>query len=344
MFQLFDGTAADDVWLQMAAAFRDDSLPKQRSRAGPTREILRVAMSIRNPRRRWIISRRPALNPAFALAEVIWIMAGRNDSAFVNQFNPMLPKFAGRGATYHGAYGHRLRAHVGVDQLTRACDVLANNPDSRQVVLQVWDSRADLPDERGRPVSEDVPCNVLAMLKVRDGRLEWTQVVRSNDLMLGVPHNIVQFTCMQEILAGWIGVQLGSFNVLSDSLHVYERDLDSVRAAMPLHLPEFEESLALPRAESERALARIVETVDQLRDETASPPLVDTLIRAARLPSAFENILRVLAADGERRRSRGAHGTAIMSKSTNPAYIELWRRWELRCADREHRGRAAKVE
>ena len=81
--------------------------------------------------------------------------------------------------------------------------------------------RVDLPDLDGSPANEDIPCNVLAMLKVRDGALHWTQVMRSNDLFLGLPYNIVQFTMLQEVLAGWLGVRVGPYNVVIDSLHVY---------------------------------------------------------------------------------------------------------------------------
>lgn len=59
------------------------------------------------------------------------------------------------------------------------------------------------------------------MIKIRKGKLEWTQVMRSNDLVLGLPYNLVQFTSMQEILASWLNVDVGSYNHISDSLHIY---------------------------------------------------------------------------------------------------------------------------
>jgi len=82
--------------------------------------------------------------------------------------------YTGPGKRYHGAYGHRLWCWFGFDQLERTYLALKNNPDSRQVVLHIWDPKIDLPDEEGRPAAPDVPCNVLSMLKVRDGKLEWT--------------------------------------------------------------------------------------------------------------------------------------------------------------------------
>ena len=189
--RLLEGRTANEAWSKAAAAFLvEGEAQEQASRAGPTREILHAAFAIRNPLERWVLARRPTINPAFAIAETVWILAGRDDSALPNHWNPELPKYTGPGERYHGAYGHRLRRRFGLDQLERAYIALKNKPDSRQVVLQLWDPKIDLPDEEGRPAAQDVPCNVLSMLKVRKGRLEWAQVMCSNDLFRGVPYTL----------------------------------------------------------------------------------------------------------------------------------------------------------
>ena len=150
MFRVINGRTADDAWQEVACAFRNgDGVSVQASRNGPTREILHAAISVSDPRQRWVVSRNPPINIAFALAEIVWIMAGRNDSVFLNYFNRGLPKYCGNGPIYHGAYGHRLRKQLKVDQLVRAYQVLKKNPESRQVVLQVWDGTVDLPKADG---------------------------------------------------------------------------------------------------------------------------------------------------------------------------------------------------
>jgi len=80
---LFEGTTADEVWLMAASKFEDaNAVREQSSRAGLTRELLGAVFTIKNPRQRWITSRQPAINPAFAIAEVVWIVSGRRDAAF----------------------------------------------------------------------------------------------------------------------------------------------------------------------------------------------------------------------------------------------------------------------
>jgi len=130
-----------------------------------------------------------------------------------------------------------MRQHFEIDQIHRAYSILKSNPTSRQVALQIWDPSQDLPSQDGAPVSEDIPCNVIALLKIREGRLYWTQVMRSNDVMRGLPYNIIQFTMLQELFASWLGCEIGSYAHIADSLHIYKdglgtfniiQDVDSV--------------------------------------------------------------------------------------------------------------------
>jgi thymidylate synthase len=333
MFRTFSGTSADEVWRNIASAFAEEITPRtQQSRAGLTYEILHAAISITEPRQRWVLSRQPPINPAFAIAEVIWIIQGRNDSRFLNYFNRRLPDFAGRGPTYYGAYGHRLRKNLGIDQIERAYKVLKANPTTRQVVLQIWNSRHDFPQEDGKPRSEDVPCNIASILKLREGRLEWMQVMRSNDLFRGLPYNIVQFTSLQEILAGWLDVQVGNYCQISDSLHVYESDYRAIQS-----LPEAErakniDSLFLPKVESEKIFSELGRRADMFIEESVSKLEHMRLAVLPNAPSAFQNMLRLISAEAARRRKWIDEAELIMADCTNPALKQSWSGWLYRVA------------
>lgn len=327
--RLFEGRTANEAWSEAAAAFLTEGGGReQESRAGSTREILRAAFTIRNPLERWVIARRPAINPAFAIAETVWILAGRDDSALLNHWNPELPKYTGPGERYHGAYGHRLRRRFGLDQLEHAYLALSKNPDSRQVVLQIWGSEIDLPDEEGEPASPDIPCNVLSMLKVRGGRLEWTQVMRSNDLFKGAPYNFVQFTVLQEVMAGWLGLQVGSYDHLSDSLHVYEDDCGSLEGFdKQAEVVPNTDSLRLPKEESDAAFATVERRLDAMTDDHLTEGRMRELARGDGLPEAFENLFRVAAADSARRRGWIGLAEALAGGCTNGALLQAWEGW-----------------
>jgi len=306
---------------------QDAAIREQTSRAGLTREMLGAVFTIKNPRQRWITSRQPAMNPAFGIAEVVWIVSGRRDAAFLNFWNPKLPQFAGTGKNYHGAYGYRLRHHLGLDQLERAYQALSQNPDSRQVVLQIWDSSVDFPLPDGKAANADIPCNICSFAKIRDGKLEWTQILRSNDLFLGVPHNFVQFTSLQEILAGWLGVEVGYYRHLSDCLHIYVRDQKDVEDTGHLNVEQNNDELRFTKAQSDIFFAEMSHRMDKMTSSLLTQKKLAHLARPEEFPNELRNWLLVVAADCARRKRWINLSYELMAECSNPALKQLWDRW-----------------
>ena len=337
MISVFNGSSADNVWMQLAKEFQRPGVARiQSSRNGKTKEILHVAISISDPRQRWITSRRPAINPGFALAEVVWIMNGRRDLAFLEFWNKNLRDYVGSGPELHGAYGYRLRRRFGLDQLKRARQALEHNPDTRQVVLQIWNSRVDMPRPDGMPVDNDVPCNVTSTLKIRDGKLEWLQIIRSNDMFIGLPYNLIQFTSLQEIMAGWLGVECGSYNQISDSLHVYERNEEDIRKSSKSTARTITNTdyLALPREESEPIWKELERRTEQMIDSELKESQLRKFSRWDAAPESYQNILSVLGATAARRHEWKELADELIAECTNPAMKGLWIRWQRRLKKR----------
>jgi thymidylate synthase len=338
--------SADEAWREAAQLLLEsDDAVLQSSRAGDTVELLHLALHIEDPSQRWVTSRTPAINPAFALVEVFWIASGRQDAALPNYWNPVLPRFCGTGEKYHGAYGYRLRQHFGIDQLDRIYSALAASPDSRQCVLQIWDSAVDLPHIDGTPASPDIPCNVLALPKIRRGKLEWMQIIRSNDLFLGMPHNIVQFSALQEMLSGWLGVSPGGYHQLSDSLHVYSKDLEAVRSSIQSVMgPRSTDSFALDRRTWDKVMPETIARLESLTRENLSPSEFKTVAFCRDLPVAYDNSILIAAADAARRRGWHELAEDCIGRCTNPALVYLWSRWRLRCEPMRRPGQLTELD
>jgi thymidylate synthase len=333
----FDAPTADAAWLLAAAALKERSLlPKQNGRGGSTTELLHVTIQIHNPRQRWVISREPALSVAFAIVEVIGILNGRRDARYLNFFNPIVPRFAGSGTEYHGAYGHRLRVQAGFDQLQRASDALTANPDGRQVVFQIWDAGIDFPLHDGTPVAEDIPCNICSMLKVRDGKLEWSQIMRSNDLFRGLPYNIVQFTTLQEVIAGWIGAEPGTYTHFADSLHVYDDNARDAFESSGIQFPESTDSLALPKNIADPIWGEMNRRIDILVSKDLSPQEYRAIARIDNAPQSFSNLMAVVAADAARRKGCVDGVRDALSECRSAVLQKLWDRWQARRASVNH--------
>lgn len=332
MTYVYEADTADQVWRAAASDFnRGCGATSQTGRGGITQELLHVMFTIHDPRQRWIVSRHPAMNPAFAVAEVVWLLNGRNDAAFVNHWNPRLPQYGGYGDCYHAAYGFRLRNEFGFDQLERAYNALSNNSDSRQIVLQIWNPQTDFPNISGKPVSPDIPCNICAFPKIRINKLEWLQIMRSNDLQRGVPYNFVQFTCLQEIMAGWLGVEPGAYCHVSDSLHAYAKDDPDLREFASVDAMPNSDSLSLKRDDSERVLSEMNKIMSAMIMPELSYEAFRSLMSPRQLPPAYQNLLNLVAADSARRKGWTQIASDLMAECNNPALTQVWAKWSARC-------------
>jgi thymidylate synthase len=328
MLTLVSGNSANEVWIDAARLLQDDNITAdQGSRVGETKELLHVGFSIADPRQRWVFARTPGINPAFALAEIVWILNGSNDASFINHWNPILPNYAGKDDYYHGAYGYRLRYQFCLDQLSRAYNTLKNNPDSRQIVLQIWDSKMDLPLDNGQPVSSDIPCNICSLVKVRSNKLEWMQIIRSNDLFLGLPYNFIQFTTLQEVLSGWLEIELGTYNQISDSLHVYKSDQCKIDHLLKGCTASNKDILAVPKDESDLLFRQLYEKMDMMRKKGLKKSDFTKLTFLNTENHSYLNMLYLIAADSARRRGWIDEAYELAKRNSNPIYDLLWNRW-----------------
>lgn len=187
---------------------------------GPT------VIKIKQPWERVLLDPYRDANPIFHLLEAVWMLAGRNDVDFVTRFNSNMASFSDDGSTFNAAYGHRWRYHFGFDQLEKVIDMLSADPNDRRTVITMWDP-ADL-----NKITKDVACNLQIMPRIIDGALEFTTTNRSNDLIWGLcGANAVHLSFLQEWMAGALGLRVGSWNHLTNNLHIYEHHWDLARRA-----------------------------------------------------------------------------------------------------------------
>ena len=328
MHNVFSGKTASSVWVLAAEeliSMEDDV--EVESRIGSTKELLHTLIHLDNPIQRWVTMRTPPMSISFALAELIWILAGSNDANVINFWNPSLSKYSGNASEYHGAYGYRLRHSFGFDQLKSVYNTLRNNQYSRQAVMLLWDPTIDTPNDDGKPVNSDIPCNVCSMLKVRNNKLEWTQVMRSNDIYRGLPYNFIQFTSLQEIIAGWLGLDVGSYCHYSDSLHVYQNDLDTMRISVR---PEINNSDRLHAGYDETQ--EIVGEIFRNMVEISSGKLSEAdLLKKSKLSvphSGYQNILLMIILYVANKSNFTALAKFLIDRCTNELFIELWNAWK----------------
>lgn len=180
-------------------------------RKGAAREIVGAVLELQDPRSR--VSRSQTRSALFsALGELVWYLSGHDDVAQIAHYIRMYEKLGVNGRI-EGGYGPRLFGPTG--QVPKLIDDLKSHQDSRQAVVQLF-AASDLGNEK------DVPCTCTLQFLLRDGALHLVVHMRSNDVFLGLPHDIFCFTMIQELVARSVGAELGRYVHMVGSLHIYD--------------------------------------------------------------------------------------------------------------------------
>lgn len=189
------------------------------SRNGPTLEIMEpLSVTYDYPDERVLFDKVRDGNPFFTLFESLWMLAGRADVAFLDQYNKGMSQYSDDGVSFNAPYGYRLRHTFGYDQLDDVIRRLRANPDDRRIVLQIHDPS----DSKLRPDSRDHACNIVITPRVRNGKLDWTVFNRSNDYVFGMTGaNVVHMSIIHEYVATMAGYKLGSYTQISNCVHAY---------------------------------------------------------------------------------------------------------------------------
>lgn len=195
------------------------------SRGGRVKELTHVGITLTHPWRREILvdSRKPSI--AAQIAETMWILAGRDDIEWLANYLPRVYDFSDDGERWRAGYGRRLRSWprrqghetTPIDQLAYVVRTLRESPLSRQAVATIWDPQIDTAP------GKDIPCNNWLSFSSRLGKLDLHVAIRSNDAIWGWSGiNAFEWSTLQEVVAGLLGLQVGSLHFSTTSFHLYD--------------------------------------------------------------------------------------------------------------------------
>lgn len=109
--------------------------------------------------------------------------------------------------TYHDRIGWQIKSVI---------RELRRDPNSRRAVIEVR--------RTSDAYLDDPPCLQNIQLFIREGRLNMTALFRSNDACKATFMNAYALICLQEEIAGELGVEVGTYTHIANSFHAYERD------------------------------------------------------------------------------------------------------------------------
>jgi thymidylate synthase len=203
------------------------------------------------------------------IAEQIWFLTGeRLAENFLTQFTHIWDEFTNPNGIVTTAYGYRWRKHFHRDQLEELVRLLEQDPSSRQGVVIAWDAASDgLSSGINR---KNVPCPFAFTVNIIGGKLNLHNIVRSQDVLLGMPHDIAGFALLQHILAARLKVQPGKYTHSISHAHIYDAHYEAAETLLgrqPDHEPMV---LHVPADAYERGLAGDAQLVYELEDQFAA--------------------------------------------------------------------------
>lgn len=134
------------------------------------------------------------------------------------------------GKTYwlEQAYGNRWRNTFGRDQLAMAIRALRHDSTDRRIWISSWDPATD---GLGASGQKTVPCPVGFTLSILNGKLNSTFVIRSSDLYMGLPYDVMRHALLMSAVAAEIGIKsLGIMQVSIAHPHIYQPHFDIAKS------------------------------------------------------------------------------------------------------------------
>lgn len=263
-----------------------------------------IVLVLENPAAPLVTSPGRRVNYRFGMAEAMWILSGRDDLESLRPYNKLMATYSDDGVRMWGAYGPLVMGqlpHV-ISTLKRDRDSRqAISVSWRPMVHEVQPSsdclksktafaaaraaglmtetdvtlscdtdaqRSMFPSPRWDGASwrsKDVPCTVAWHFTVRDGALILTVFMRSNDVWLGLPYDLLNFTTVQRVVASMLDLKVGEYRHIVSNLHIYEPNRESADGIVYASVPKGRRRIVLPSFD----LACCgVKRVMQLADET----------------------------------------------------------------------------
>lgn len=220
-----EAATLDDLLREVMTKIYEDGAPIASSMSGANKEIWGATLVLTNPLAR--VSRSETRGKIFSpLGEFCWYLSGSDSAAFIDYY--ITEGYPNRlpDATVFGAYGPRLRPADGSDQIEQVIAILRRKRESRRAVIQIFDSS----DNRQPDQSLQPPCTCTLQFLVRHGALHLVTYMRSNDVVLGMTHDVFCFTMIQELVARSLDLPLGTYTHVAGSLHIYDRHAEKVAA------------------------------------------------------------------------------------------------------------------
>lgn len=216
---VIQGKTVNEVWEQAydILAGMAENCFKDPSRDGSVvGEVCDAVLCVADPTRNIVTSDIRKMPMRYAVGELAWYLSGSNRVRDIARFAKKWEEISDDGEHNNSAYGYRIFSQFGFNQWNYVKKLLTKDPRTRQAVIHI-----KTPNDSE---TKDTPCTVYLQFFIRNGKLNLSVHMRSNDIWMGVPYDMFSFCFLQMKMAMELGVEIGEYIHYAGSLHMYERD------------------------------------------------------------------------------------------------------------------------
>ena len=224
------GETFADVYQNSLIELMTDPEYHTRPRDMLVNENTNVALQIGNPLSCLYNTEARSSMKKYIAAELLWYFMGRRGVEFISKYAKFWKSIDNGDGTVNSAYGYLLFKEYGLTGITQyewAYNSLIEDKDTRQAIMHF-----NMPKHQYEG-NKDFVCTLTGIFQIRDNCLNLSINMRSNDVIWGLPTDLVFFVILQSQMLSHLktkypDLKMGSYTHYAHSYHIYEKHFEQV--------------------------------------------------------------------------------------------------------------------
>ena len=211
--------SADELFEKVVSALSDNPIEDSKM----AYELVNANLQLTNPTKNTMCNCIRKMPLRYAIGELLWYNSCNPTWKTIYPYSKFWKGISDDGSTVNSNYGWCIRKKYGFDQWEMVKKLLQSNANSRQAIIHIKEARNPLDNP-----TKDLNCTIALQFLLRNNKLDLIVTMRSNDIWLGLPYDLFNFTCMQIQMAMELGVDIGTYYHNAGSLHIYKEDVNKL--------------------------------------------------------------------------------------------------------------------
>ncbi len=219
----FNSNNIDDLFLKVSNQLleKGDLIAP---RGMKTLELQHVWLELTNMQKCIVNLKSRKTNKRYLKNELKWYLSGSLKIDYIKKYSSFWEKLIDSNGTINSNYGNIafMQKQNGKSQYEWCIESIKKDVNTRQAIINYNQPKHKYENNK------DFVCTIAQHFMVRNGRLDTTVFMRSNDLIYGLTYDAPWFCLISKKIAKETGLKLGTYRHYAASLHVYERHFEMI--------------------------------------------------------------------------------------------------------------------